>query len=132
MHILIEFLFAIVFGILLTLIFRSLFRRPGPWARGIVFFLVVFLAAWVGGVWIAPFGPALFGSYWLPFLLAGLFMALILAAAMPRSEKPKPPKGMEEPVTRENYVPAARFDIFFYILIGGMLVAIVLGYVLPG
>lgn len=131
MNILIEFLFAIVFGILLTLIFRSLFKRPGPWSRGIVFFLVVFLAAWVGGIWIAPFGPTLFGGYWLPFLLAGLFMALVLAAVMPKSEKPKPPKGIEEPVARENFVSAKRFDIFFYILLGGMLAAIVLGYVLP-
>lgn len=123
MNILIEFLFAIVFGILLTLIFRSLFKRSGPWSRGIVFFLVVFLAAWVGGIWIAPLGPTLFGAYWLPFLLAGLFMALIIAAVMP--------KGIDGPVARENYVSAERFDIFFYMLLGGMLVAIVLGYVLP-
>jgi hypothetical protein len=46
-----------------------------------VFFLLVFLEAWVGGAWAAPAGTPLWGVYWLPFAFMGFLIALILVAA---------------------------------------------------
>jgi hypothetical protein len=129
---LIDFLFAAVFAVLLTLIFSTLFRRKGPWSRGLVFFLIVFLAAWAGGVWLLPFGPTLFGVTWLPFLIAGLFVALILAAALPpqMTEEPSEKKIVLE--KRTDAVERKRFDAFFFLLIGALLIAVILGYLFSG
>jgi hypothetical protein len=126
---LIDFLFAAVFAILLTLIFTTLFRRKGPWSRGLVFFLVVFLAAWAGGVWLLPFGPTLFGVSWLPFLIGGLFVALILAAALPPQMPEQPSEKRIELEKQGNTIDQKRFDAFFFILVGALLVAVILGYV---
>ena len=129
---LIDFLFAAVFAVLLTLIFSTLFRRKGPWSRGLVFFLIVFLAAWAGGVWLLPFGPTLFGVTWLPFLIAGLFVALILAAALPpqMTEESSEKKIVLE--KRTDAVERKRFDAFFFLLIGALLIAVILGYLFSG
>jgi hypothetical protein len=74
-------LFALVIAVGLTLIFALLYRNVGSWALWWMFSLLIFLAARAGGVWITPVGPKLFGQSWLPFLLAGLFLALLLASA---------------------------------------------------
>lgn len=129
---LIDFLFAAVFAVLLTLIFSTLFRRKGPWSRGLVFFLVVFLAAWAGGVWLVPFGPTLFGVTWLPFLIAGLFVALILAAALPPQMTEEPSKKKIVLEKRTDAVEQKRFDAFFFLLIGALLIAVILGYLFSG
>lgn len=125
---LIDFLFAAVFAILLTLIFTTLFRRKGPWSRGLVFFLVVFLAAWAGGIWVVPFGPTLFGVSWLPFLIAGLFVALILAAAIPPQMSEQPSEKKIELERGSEAIDQKRFDAFFFLLIGALLIAVILGY----
>ncbi|MFP4563184.1 MAG: hypothetical protein ACLFRY_07710 [Spirochaetia bacterium] len=129
---LVDFLFAAVFAVLLTLIFSTLFRRKGPWSRGLVFFLVVFLAGWAGGVWLLPFGPTLFGISWLPFLIAGLFVALILAAALPPQMPEQPSEKKIELEKGTDAVDQKRFDAFFFILIGALLIAVILGYLFSG
>ena len=129
---LIDFLFAAVFAVLLTLIFTTLFRRKGPWSRGMVFFLLVFLAAWAGGIWLLPFGPTLFGVSWLPFLLAGLFVALILAAALPPQMPEQPSEKTIELEKRSDAVEQKRFDAFFFVLVGALLIAVILGYIFSG
>lgn len=124
MIVLFEVLFALGIGLVFTAIFAGLLGRSGPWASIPVFFAIIFLAAWAGGVWIAPIGPALFGVYWLPFVVFGLIFALLLAAAV------KPPisavtgaRGRQERKRRE-----AAFDVFFFTLIGLLIAAIVVGY----
>jgi hypothetical protein len=47
----------------------------------LTFLLIILLASWAGGIWISPFGPILWGATWLPFLLSGLIVALVFAAA---------------------------------------------------
>jgi hypothetical protein len=88
-----EILFALLVAGILTAVFAGGFRRRGPWASGIWFFVVVLLAAWVGGVWARPVGPPIWGLYWVPFLWIGLLFALLLAAASPTP----PPRRLQEP-----------------------------------
>ena len=59
---LVDLLFALVVALVLTAIFAAVFRTTGPWNVWWIFALVVFLAAWAGGLWL-PFGPPLFGVY---------------------------------------------------------------------
>lgn len=101
---LVDFLAALVTGLILTVIFWPRLRKSGLWANGagwvefLWFFLVVFLASWLGGIWAAPAGPPLRGSRLVPFLTAGFLFALLLAATAPmpcrtsrrRREKSRP------------------------------------------
>jgi hypothetical protein len=120
---LMDLLFALVIGVLFTVLFAVLFRARGPWASLLVFFFIVFLAAWTGGLWLDPFGPPLFGVYWLPFLLIGLFFALLLAAATP----PVPRTRTEAVV--EAKASALAFNVFFWVLIVGLIVAVLVAYI---
>lgn len=66
----------------LSAVFIAAFRRRG-FEQAAVFFTVVFLGAWAGGIWLPPLGPQLGGVSWLSFLIVGLVFALVLAAAVP-------------------------------------------------
>jgi hypothetical protein len=117
---------ALIIGFLFTMIFAVLFESRGPWEVWWVFLLIVVLGAWVGGLWLAPMGPVWYGVTWLPFLFAGLFFALLLVAATP----PAPRRRTEMTYAEaETSTGVAAFSIFFWILILGLLVAIILAYV---
>lgn len=127
---LLDLVFALVIAFLLTLVFAVAFRRTGPWASLLVFFLIVFLAAWAGGIWIMPVGNTIFGIYWFPFFLVGLIFALVLAAAAAVSERPSAAEVRGEPPVREERVTGRRsLDVFFWAFILILLLAIVLGYI---
>lgn len=76
-------LLAILISLLLTGIFIWGFRKRGPWNSFLIFFVVVALGAWAGGIWFSALGPTLWGVHWLPFFIVGLIVSLLLAAAMP-------------------------------------------------
>lgn len=130
-----ELLLAFIVAVLLTAIFAAGFRRTGPWDSVILFFLVVLLAAWAGGIWIGPVGPALFNLYWIPFVFIGLLIALLLAAAGP-TYRPRTPREAQREVRDEARSEAAAAEAavalgwFFWILLLGLLVAIVIRYII--
>ncbi|MDZ7700422.1 MAG: hypothetical protein U5R49_27010 [Deltaproteobacteria bacterium] len=70
----------------------------------------------------------LFGVSWLSFVLVGLFFALVLTALLP----PDPDRMKPVPATdvEENATPVVVFGIFFWILIGGLIAAIIFHYLL--
>lgn len=124
----VELLIALVFAVLLTLVLSAGFGRKGPWASVVTFFLVVFLATWTMGIWFVPFGPVLFGVSWLPFLIGGLIVALVMASAVPPQALPgansaKEQPGQEKPVERQK-----RFDVFFVVVMVALVAALVVGY----
>lgn len=119
-----DLLAAFVIALLLTVIFVTLFRAPGPWGAWWLFLLIVFLAAWAGGLWITPIGPPVLDVYWLPMLLVGLLFALLIAAAAP----PAPPRSTAEMVAEQE--AALAISSFMWILLLALLFSIVLAYVL--
>jgi hypothetical protein len=123
-----DLIFAFGIALILSVIFAGLFGRRGPWASVFILFVIIFLAAWVGGIWIRPVGPTLAGVYWLPFLLLGLLFALLLAAAAASS---RPPRRSSTPA-REAAEAAERvrvFDVFLVVLIVGLAAAVIFGYI---
>jgi len=122
----VDLLVALAVGLLLTVIFGALFRNQGPWGIWWVFLILIFLVAWAGGVWVRPFGPVWFDVAWLPFLFVGLFFALLLAAIPPLPRRTYGETVVE--AQAEDAVIAA-FSVFFWVLLIGLLVAIVLAYV---
>ncbi len=87
-----EFVLAAVVAAVLTALSFLFTRRAGRRSGLLWLFLLLFLAAWAGGVWIRPLGPDVGGIHWLGFLLAGLIVALALVA----TGSPKAPHSRQE------------------------------------
>jgi hypothetical protein len=117
-----DLLFALAVGLVLAAIFSLIFRRTGPWASFFVFFAIIALAAWAGGVWFQPVGPPVFGVFWMPFLIFGFIFAILLAAAAPRRIY----RSRSQAAADQAVIAA--FDVFFIVLIGALVAAIVVGY----
>jgi len=125
-----EFSFAILIALLLTAIFAIGFRKQG-WGTGLVFFfLILFLATWAGGLWVAPFGPIAWGVHWLSFLLVGVIIALLLTALIPPVERPPYPESEArlKKRSREDKTTMMGIDAFLVILILVLIIAIAAAY----
>jgi hypothetical protein len=128
----IHFVLAFFIALILTMIFVGGLRRGGPWASFLAFFIVIFLASWAGGLWMQPLGAALWGVYWLPFLLVGLIFALVIAAvSTPLKPERSTVKLVEEPEMEETREKTAltAFGLFFYIVVIALAVAIMVRYI---
>jgi hypothetical protein len=124
----VDSLFAIVLAFLLALVLSvGLTRRgPGPLAGFLFFFVLLWLAIWAGGVWLMPIGPPVWGAPFITFLIVGFFMLLIIAALT----SPAQTKRTTTPEERQNAaVVATALSVFFWLLLGVLLVSIVLRYV---
>ncbi len=123
-----ELIIALIIALMLSVIFVYGFRRAGPWPSFFLFFIIIFLATWAGGLWINPIGPSIRGVFWLPFLLVGAIFALLLAAATPPSPKETTIElKTKKQLKKEKRIEAA-LNLFFWILIMALTIAIVIGY----
>jgi peptidoglycan/LPS O-acetylase OafA/YrhL len=120
-----ELVFALAVALFFTLIFTVVVRRVRSKRRVFVFFTVVFLAAWAGGIWVTPAGPSFLGIYWLSFLIVGLIFALLFETIAVLS---RPQKWPEEEQKREAEEVEAELSVFFFILFVAFVTLIVLGY----
>lgn len=127
----VSFVIAVILTGLYVLVTRNSARRTGL----IWLFLLIFLAIWAGGVWIRPFGPTLWGLHWLVFVLAGLLIGLLLIIILPG----KPPEGRHETLNMLERVELEKeletltyitLGISFWILIIGLVIAIILHHVI--
>ena len=127
----IDILIVIALAILFTAILAGAFgwrhpASPGTGPALLFLFLVFVFAMWAGGLWFTPVGPVLWGAYWVPFVLIGLPVALILLAAAPMSRPPEKARSAEgEP---EVSTTGKVFGAFFWILFLVLLIGIVVGY----
>ena len=95
---LVELMTALAVALLLTAIFAVGLRSRGLWRNWLIFFGLVSLAAWAGGVWLPPIGPAVVGVYWMPFLFVGLVVALLWAmtSRSHATTRERPPRAKAE------------------------------------
>lgn len=121
-----ELVFALSVALFFTLIFTVVVRRVRSKRRVLVFFTVVFLAAWAGGIWITPAGPTLMGIYWLSFLIIGLIFALFFEMISVLS---RPRKLQKEEVKREAEEVQTELSLSFFILFVAFVILIILGYI---
>ena len=119
-----ELLYALVIGGAIAWVWSLAFNTHGPWDSFIWFFALIFLFSWGGGIWIAPFGPMGWGVAWLPFLVMGLFMALLLSAATPRSSRRRRAIGQAVPEAKKSRSQVAAaveaeaaYDVFLIALV---------------
>jgi len=101
-------------------------ERTGVWPSVLFLFLVLFLATWFIGTLVEPFGSPMWGIYWLPFLVIGLIITLILAATVP----PRRPRTYREAkIQAQNaYEAQTALGTFFWILFVAMIIALAVRY----
>lgn len=121
-----ELLVAILISMLLTVILSGFLGYKGPWTSTNSFFAALLLTTFGIGQWIIPFGPDLFGVYWLPYLAIGFILAIMLAAAAPA----KPPKTTKEAVARAESGEGCKkgLDKFFWLLVSILAIGIFSSY----
>jgi hypothetical protein len=79
-----DFIFSLLVALVISIIFARILTRKGPRTGFIWFYLTIFLAVLAAGLWLKPYGAPLTGSNWLPFLTAGIMMAILLFILAPR------------------------------------------------
>ena len=124
---LVYLLFALLVSVLLTAIFLLGLGRKQTWRSFLIFYLLVFLAAWAGGLWVTPVGPSVWGVYWVPFLFAGLLFALLLAATAP-SRRPRSLREAAEQARQEEQVERA-VGWLLWVLVAALVAAIIARYI---
>lgn len=122
---------ALVVAIALSLILGAFmgWERPGRtgvWPSLLFLFFILFLGTWFLGALARPFGPPLWGVYWLPFVVIGLIVAMILAAAVP----PRRPRTYREAKQRTEtaFEAQAALGTFFWVLFIILIVALTVRY----
>jgi cytochrome bd-type quinol oxidase subunit 2 len=121
-----ELVFALAIALFLTLIYTAVVRRVKSKLRILVFFSLVFLAAWAGGIWITPAGPKFLGIYWLSFLVIGLLFALLFEVITGLSQPRRLP---EKDVIRVAEEIQSELSLSFFILFVAFVILIVIGYI---
>jgi len=121
-------IFALLMALVLSVLFATVFRRTGPWASVPLFFVIVFMASWAGGIWLTPFGPSLWGTYWLPFLMVGLVFALFLAAIPPGKEEGTTVELVNQKKERARRKRALALSIFLWVFLGLLATVIIVRY----
>ena len=122
-----DFIIAFSIAIIFVLILRAIFGRRAPFGSVWILLLFLFLVTWAGGVWLVPFGPTLFDVAWLPFLVVGVFIAIVLATTVPPESRH--PRTVEEARSEGATATAlAGLTVFFWITIVLTLIAILLAY----
>jgi cytochrome c biogenesis protein ResB len=104
------------------------FRRHRHAVDAVVFFFVIFLATWGGGLWLRPYGPAVYGVYWFPFLVVALIVSLILITFIPRRPPESKDEAMEQ-IERRRTLESI-FSVFLVILIVVLILTVVFGYII--
>lgn len=127
---------ALFVAVLLTLLFSRSFshrgksyNHRGPFRGLLLFFLVVFMAAWASQLWLRPIGPTALGVAWAPFTFVAFLVAILLVAASSAAGK----TGSKEITEKENLSPTEAaplfaIGLFFWILLLVFLAAILVGY----
>jgi len=117
---------ALFVGLCITLLISALFRVSSP--SGIfLFFGIVFLAAWVGGIWVTPFGPVLWGTSIFPFLFFGLLVGLLIAALSPTWYRPRNRAEAVEQIKEEREAEIV-FSGMLWVFLIALVISIVVRY----
>jgi hypothetical protein len=136
---LIDLLFAFVIALLLSALLVGAAgwrhpRNPDTGAAALFLFFIFLALIWAGGTWSAPYGPTLWGAYWLPFLMIGLFLGIIILAIGTAAMPPDSGRISEGAVPEQTDAEAAAegaavvFGVFFWILLLGAVAAIIVAY----
>jgi len=131
----VELVTALVIAGTLSYLFAHNLKRRGNRSGFFWFFLLIFLITWAGGLWLMPFGPALLGIHWLPFIAVGLAGAIVVSLLAGR----RYPRNRHETIDLLDRVKKERelqkmtylsLNILFWLFLLVLVMAIVFRYAL--
>ena len=96
-----------------TSVIRVMFRSWGPWGSYWSSLVVMLLGLWAAQVWIEPMGLVYGGVAWLPLLLAGIYLSVLL---IPLGATHQDSPGRQEEAFREAQAKQRREDRTFRLL----------------
>jgi len=112
---------------LITLFFSYFLKRRGPWGSFWAFFTIILLAVFATDFWVGPVGPYFYESvYWIPPLVVGLIIALLLAATTP-SPKTRSELELQKDEINKGQEATLALGTFFWFLFVFMLVIVIVG-----
>lgn len=123
-------LYLLFVAVLITLIFALLLRVRGPWGNIWIFFIIILLSVLIAGIYVQPAGPVYREIYWLPPMVVGILIALLLAATTPSPRTRSILSVKEEEKEDEKKKEEADFytlGIFFWVLFVFMLIILGIG-----
>jgi len=123
-----DIILSVLVAVGLTELLVRAFRVRASWRRRWSAWLIVFLAAWGGGVWLMPGAAAEVGwvAYCLPFTLVGLVAIVVIAAASPLHRLTT--AADREAFEREEQAVTVSVIVFFWSLCALLLAAVASGY----
>ncbi len=122
-----DLLTSLLISMVLTAVFVVGIRKHRTAPVILSFLVILFLCTWAVSAWITP-GP-LWGMARLSYVLVGLLFALLLTVLIPLSKYGKKGDLTEK---EEREIAILTFDLFFWILIVGLVIAILLRYIKIG
>lgn len=123
---------AALIALILTVVSVFFLGKRGPWGSMWTFFLVLFLTLSVVSIYVAPIGPVYWGIAWIPIVVAGLIVTILLIAAMPHPVKNNSRDGNgEDDITARSDFPVTPVGRFFWALIILFVIAIIIGMANP-
>ena len=125
-----EILFSLVFGFIFALIL-FLTSESRSVSGFMIYFAVLFLLIWAGGIWIRPAGPYLWGVPVFSFMIVGFVVTLFLLIAAPgrRTRTFSREETMEKvrkDAERRDYI----LPILMGVIVAILVTIIILGYVM--
>ncbi len=119
-----QILISLFIALALTLIFGVGFSRQRGFNAVLLFFLIIFLATWAGGLWLPEFGPAIWGVAWMTFLIVGAIFAFLVTALTSAASPYRPPQLDNPHAASAERGDRIAINIFLWILLAGLLIVI--------
>ena len=134
-----DLIFSLLVAVVLCGLFVLLIRKKEARRGFYLLFVIIFLATWAGGVWGGHLGPRTWGIYWVPYVLAGLAITILLWFIMPKRPEIKRDAQLNRKQTREmiNQIEEAKqmeklvyvsLNLFVLIFLALLVAAILLHY----
>jgi hypothetical protein len=120
---------ALAVAFILTILFSVLLKNKGPWGGLWVVFIIIFLASWAANLWIHPIGPQIAGVSFVPLVIVGIIITVILAAVTRPATRNKPAKvEAEQQEPPKEAVNAVTAGVFYWVLLVILIFTIIGGY----
>ena len=122
-----DVILAFILGLISAAVFSATIRTRHGMPGIVPVFILFFLFAWFGGLWLRPFGPPIFEVYWLPSFILIVLVFLLLASITHGPTRTKQEVDEQQEVQE---VAATVISIVFWFLIAALVVVIIIGYLI--
>ncbi len=122
-----EFIVVLLIALVVGFAFSVLFKTRGPWGNVLTFVLIIFLGILAANLWVVPSGPVVWGVSWVPLLIFGILLALLLMATEPFKKSRDIKYAKEDEYKADS---AARVSGIFWIILLILVIAVITGLVI--